>query len=173
MNKSRFGLFFMGVLALTMNSCSSVQELVSLNPHLYHLQNTECLTPYADFDTDSDETDDGLYSYGTFQMSYRKDLTTCDCKFNSLNYPCDFGKINVDVAFSDGILIIVEYPSSDMADCKCKVDASFSIKDLPLDDFPMKIYHGDTSGNYNPDTPKYAGNGRSIASGTLEVPYQL
>ena len=173
MNKSQFIATFMVILTLTINSCSSVEELISQNPQLYQLRNTECLTAYSDNVEESDGEDSGQYGYGTFQMTYREDRTTCDCKFNSLNYPCDFEKVNVDVTFSDDTLIIVEYPSSDMADCKCLVDASFTIKDLPIDDFTMKIYHGDTSGNYNPDAPKYVGKGRSIASGTLEVPYQL
>lgn len=164
----------MTVLILTLNSCSSVEELISQNPQLYHLQNTECLTAYADCEDDSDDESNGQYRYGTFQMTYRENPTICDCKFNSLNYPCDFGKVNIKITYSEGTLTIVEYPSSDTADCKCQVDASFTLKDLPLDDFQLKIYHGDTSGNYNPNKPMHIGSGRSIAScGIIEVKYQL
>ena len=167
-------IVFSTVLILTLNSCSSVEELISHNPQLYHLQNTECLTAYVDCEEGSEDGSNGQYGYGTFQMTYRENLTICDCKFNSLNYPCDFGKVNIKIIYSEGTLVIVEYPSSDTADCKCQVDASFTIRDLPLDDFQLKIYHGDTSGNYNPNNPIHIGSGRSIASGgTIEVKYQL
>lgn len=174
MNKALCRIVAISALIIILSSCSSVEELIAHNPQLYQLQNSECLTAYADGENYIDGEDNVQYGYGTFQMLYREDLTTCDCKFNSLNYPCDFGKVNVDVHFSNGILTIVEYPSSDMADCKCQVDASFTIKNLPLEDFQLKVYHGDTSGKYNPDKPKYIGSGRPIASGEfLEVPYQL
>lgn len=174
MEKYRYSIVFMTMIILILCSCSSIEDIVSRNPQLYQLRNSECLTTYTDGENYIDGEDNAQYGYGTFQMLYREDLTTCDCKFNSLNYPCDFGKVNVDVHFSNGILTIVEYPSSDMADCKCQVDASFTIKNLPLEDFQLKVYHGDTSGKYNPDKPKYIGSGRSKASGEfLEVPYQL
>ena len=94
------------------------------------------------------------------------------CRFNSLQYPCDFGKVNINVSYSNKTLTIVEFPSSDQADCLCEVDASFVIENLPDVDFIIKVYHGDTFGNYNADKPKFVIDTKSIASGEkLEYSY--
>ena len=51
-------------------------------------------------------------------------------------------------------MILIEYPTADKADCRCEIDASFIIENIPQNDFILKIYHGDTHGNYNIDNPK-------------------
>lgn len=172
MGKTLFSMAFMTILTLTINSCSSVEGLVSQPPRLYQLRNTECLIAYSDTDDVSGGDDNSQYGYCTFQMTYREDLTTCDCKFNALSYPCDFGKVNIVITYNEGVLTIVEYPSFDSADCRCPVDAEFTINNLPVEDFVIKIYHGDTSGEYNPDKPRYVGNGRPFtAENSFEIPY--
>ncbi len=54
-------------------------------------------------------------------------------------------------------MTIIEYPSSDTADCRCEIDAFFTIANIPQNGFILKIYHGDTEGNYDVDNPKYVG----------------
>lgn len=153
-------------------SCSSAEEAISPNPELYQLSNTECL-PYTVRSNGAPGSDgDEQLGQSTFQMNFGDDPSTCDCKFNSLDYPCDFGKVNIKISYADGTLTIVEYPSSDMADCRCPVDAAFSIKNLPQGEFRLKIYRGDTSGKYNPGKPKYEGSIKPVADRvSIKIPY--
>lgn len=78
---------------------------------------------------------------------------TAECVFKSLQYPCDFEKVNVEVSSNNRTIKVIEYPSSDLADCLCEVDATFNIEDLPGDSFILKIYRANTQGEYDPEKP--------------------
>lgn len=67
-------------------------------------------------------------------------------------------------------MTIVEYPSSDTADCRCEIDATFTIENIPHNEFVLKIYHGDTNGNYNKTALKYEGR-INPAEGKIMIPY--
>ncbi len=134
------------VVALSaLSSCSSAGDLILRYPYLSQLSNTECLN------SRSDGNDDYYRRRTTFEMNISDN--TAKCSFKALYYPCDFEKVNVDISYADGILTIVEYPSSDMADCICEVDTSFNIEDLPGSKFLLKVYRGNTDGQYNKDYP--------------------
>ena len=105
---------------------------------------------------------------GSFEMFF--DGQTAECRFISLDYPCDFWKVNVRTIYSTGTLMIIEYSTFDEAACRCKVDASFTIENIPQNEFVLKIYHGDTNGNYNKTTPKYEGR-INPAEGKIMIPY--
>lgn len=152
------------VLVLVFTSCSSTEEVISKNPYLSQIANTECLG-IADTDAPQSRGND---THGSFEMIM--DGTTARCRFMSLEYPCDFEKVNINISFNDGVLTIVEYPSSDEADCRCETDATFTINNLPDTDFILKIYHGDTKGNFNVASPKFSGRVR-IADGSFSTPY--
>lgn len=152
------------VLVLALTSCSSTEEVLSKTPYLSQINNTECLG-IADTDALQNRGND---THGSFEMIM--DGTTAQCRFNSLEYPCDFEKVNINVSYNDGVLTIVEYPSSDEADCRCETDATFTINNLPDTDFILKIYHGDTKVNFNIATPQFSGRVR-IADGSFSTPY--
>lgn len=152
------------VLVLALTSCSSMEEVISKNPYLSQITNTECL---GIADTDAPQNR-GNGTHGSFEMIM--DGTTAQCRFMSLEYPCDFEKVNINISFNDGVLTIVEYPSSDEADCRCEIDATFIINDLPDTDFMLKIYHGDTNGNFNIAAPKFSGRVR-VKDGSFSTPY--
>lgn len=125
-------------------SCSSTEDLASRFPYLSQIENTECLNSRAiDDDTNGGRTTFAMRISGTF----------AECCFKGLAYPCDFRNVNVEVSYHDGIMTIIEYPSSDMADCLCEVDASFVIEDFPADRFILKIYRGNTKGHYDKVNP--------------------
>lgn len=153
------------IILFVLASCSTIDDIVTATPYQQELKNSECLSSF--YDTDSRNGDQDNTEHGLFQMWYGADLSTVRCKFSSLEYPCDFEKVNIKILFSENTLTIIEYPSSDNADCRCLVDAEFTINNLPSGDFVLKIYRGDTSGNYNPDKPTLVGNGRSITSGEI------
>ena len=162
--------FLIAVMAVwLMSSCSSTEEVTARYPYISSIANTDCIDhtypeTYSE-DLQSIVDDAG----GSFEMTFEG--TTAKCKFTSLNYPCDFDKVNVKVNFKDGILTIVEFPSSDDADCRCMTDATFSIMNMPEEDFILKIYHGDTKGHYNDDSPIYSGI-VSIEGDSLTISYQ-
>lgn len=141
----------LSLFAIALSSCSSSEDVVSLYPSIHDLENTECVSL---FDTDGTGVR-GEVSEGAFEMVFEKEAAKC--KFTSLDYPCDFERVNVNIKYDGETMTIIEYPSSDMADCRCEVDASFIIKNIPQNDFILKIYPGDTEGNYNIDNPKYEG----------------
>lgn len=109
------------LLIFTLSSCSSAEDIALQHPYLSQLNNTECLNS-KDIDFSQSRSED---SNGSFEMVF--DGNTAKCKFTSLEYPCDFEKVNVNVFYSEGVLTIVEYPSSDKVDCRCEIDASFLI----------------------------------------------
>lgn len=147
---------------MVLASCTSTEDTPPAAPRLSSLNNTECLG----FSPQS-RSDNGYI--GSFEMIL--DGSAARCKFTSLLYPCDFGKVNVSVDYSDGILTIVEYPSSDFADCLCETNASFTIEDIPQNDFVLKIYRGAaSSGTYYEEYPMYTGK-FSIREGALTIPY--
>lgn len=143
-----------------LTSCSGTEDVALKFPYLSMLGNTDCHGSI-----DRSRVDRGN---GSFEMIL--DGTTAKCKFVSLDYPCDFGKVNVNVIYNEGILAIVEYPSSDIADCRCETDASFYILNMPEEDFILKIYRGDTFGNFNEEFPRYTGR-FSIEKGIISIPY--
>ncbi len=153
-------------------SCSSMEEITSKYPTINNLKNTECKTHELEIVNSDASESDSYFEHGTIQIWCGDIPMKVICRFNSLQYPCDFGKVNVQVSYSDKTLTIVEFPSSDQADCLCEVDASFVIENLPDEDFIIKVYHGDTFGYYNADKPKFVGNTKSIVSGEkLEYSY--
>lgn len=152
------------MLIFMLSSCSSVEDITLQHPYLSQLTNTECLNS-KDIDYSQSRSDD---SNGSFEMVFEGN--TAKCKFTSLEYPCDFEKVNVNVFYSEGVLTIVEYPSSDKADCRCEISASFLIENVPQLDFILKIYHGDTTGRFNPDKPLYEGE-ISLSDGKITFPY--
>lgn len=163
--KSPVNMFFMTTMLIFMlSSCSNVEDMALQHPYLSQLNNTECLNS-TDINFSQSRSED---SNGSFEMVL--DGNTAKCKFSSLEYPCDFEKVNVNVFYSEGVLTIVEYPSSDKADCRCEISASFLIENVPQQDFILKIYHGDTTGRFNPDTPVYDGK-ISLSDSKITIPY--
>lgn len=130
---------------ISLGSCSSSEDLVSRYPYLSQLSNTPCLNSRSS----GDESDNDVHA--TFEIKINGN--TAECAFKSLDYPCDFGKVNIEVSYDESIITVLEYPSSDMADCICDVNATFTIENLPKDNFILKIYRCNSSRKYNNDTP--------------------
>lgn len=148
------------VLITTLFSCTSVEDAAYGYPYVSELENTGCIVHM-----DDDDTDGGR---GRFEMI--RDGDKARCRFTSLDYPCDFGLVNVRVTYGNGVLTIVEYPSHDNADCRCETEASFIIENVPESDLMLRIYHGDTSGRFDVGTPGYSGR-IELAGGRMSVPY--
>lgn len=148
------------MLIMTLSSCTSVEDVAHGYPYVSELEHTGCLTHMVDVATDGDR--------GRFEMI--KDGGKARCRFTSLDYPCDFGMVNVRVTYDSGVLTVVEYPSHDNADCRCETEASFVIENVPEGDLMLRIYHGDTSGRYDVGTPGYSGR-IEFAGGRMSVPY--
>lgn len=144
--------------SIASSSCSSMEDAVIQNPYISNLANTGCISHWDSVNTESRSDDNN----GSFEMLFEGQLSRC--KFTSLEYPCDYEQVNVKVSYNDGTMKIVEYPSSDTADCRCNIDASFTIENMPQHDFILKIYHGDTEGKYDNETPKYVGRINPIKS---------
>lgn len=161
LNKIQLAIIAVIAIAI-MESCSSTEDVVYSQPYLFNLHNTECLNALPDLTDASRASESGT--------SFIIDIngTTAKCQFLSLEYPCDFEKVNVKASFSDNVLTIVEYPSSDKADCICEVNASFIIKELPSTNFTLRIFRGDTSGNCHADRPEYE-DSVNIQSGPYEA----
>ncbi len=146
------------------SSCSSTEDAVIQNPYISNLGNTGCISHW---DTDNAESRSEVNKC-SFEMLFEGQVTRC--KFTSLVYPCDYEQVNVKVTYTDGTMTIVEYPSSDTADCRCEIDANFTIENMPQNIFILKIYNGDTNGNYNKTTPKYEGR-INPADGKIRILY--
>lgn len=164
-------LYLSAIIALiatsnVLGSCSSAEETILKQPYLSQLNNTECIshTRTEAFLRRADE------SKCTFEMIFEGSVAKC--KFTALDYPCDFGKVNINVSYEDGVLTIVEFPSSDEADCRCETDATFTIINAPEKDFILKIYHGDTTGKYNKDSPRYSGT-INVKDHSINIPYYI
>lgn len=134
---------------LALASCSSAEEMALQPSYISQLNDTGCLNNSDFLQSRSD------YNFSSFEMEF--DGNKAKCKFKSLIYPCDFGRVNVNVISSEGMLTIVEYPSSDKANCLCEVNASFLIENIPQQDFILTIYHAGPNGMYNPAQPMYQG----------------
>lgn len=152
------------VASVVSSSCSSTEDAVIQNPYISNLGNTGCISHW---DTDNAESRSEVNKC-SFEMLFEGQVTRC--KFTSLVYPCDYEQVNVKVTYTDGTMTIVEYPSSDTADCRCEIDVNFTIENMPQNIFILKIYHGDTNGNYNKTTPKYEGR-INPADGKIRIPY--
>lgn len=150
--------------SIVSSSCSSMEDAVIQNPYISNLENTGCISHW---DSDNAESRSEV-NKGSFEMLFEGQLSRC--KFTSLVYPCDYEQVNVKVTYTDGTMTIVEYPSSDTADCRCKIDASFIIENMPQYDFILKIYNGDTEGRYDNVTPKYVGR-INPTKGKIMIPY--
>ena len=74
-----------------MSSCSSTEDVTARYPYISSLANTNCL---SHIDTDS-EFSRGSDATGIFEMTVNG--TTAHCKFTSLDYPCDFEKVNISL----------------------------------------------------------------------------
>ncbi len=160
------------IIATMAVSCSSMEEITSKYPTINNLKNTECKTHELEIVNSDASEPDSDFEHGTIQIWCGDIPMKIICRFNSLQYPCDFEKVNINVSYFNKTLTIVEFPSSDQADCLCEVDASFVIENLPDEDFIIKVYHGDIFGNYNADKPNFVGDTKSIASGEkLEYSY--
>lgn len=154
------------ITTVGLTSCSSTEDLNIKYPYPYMLSNTECLSN-INTEYTQNKTDD---NNGIFEIIL--DGSTARCRFISLEYPCDFGKVNINIIYNDGVLTIVEYPSSDKADCHCEIDAMFSILNMPDKDFILKIYHGDITGSYNKKSPQYEGK-ITINNHAITIPYRI
>lgn len=162
-----FYIFFVFCLAtLLLFSCSSVEEPAcrdTSNPEGVRVVNILS-------STDDNESD---FVYGTIQVWCGDVPMKCICLFHALKYPSDYGKVNIKATYSDKVLTLVEYPSSDKSENFCIVNASCTIENIPDEDFIIKVYHGDIYGNYNADKPNFVGDTKSIASGEkLEYSYR-
>ncbi len=135
--------------SIALSSCSSMEDVALQNPYISNLGDTGCVTHW---DTDNAESRSEV-NKGSFEMLFEEQVAKC--KFTSLDYPCDYEQVNVKISYNNGTMTIIEYPSSDTVDCRCDVDASFTIENMPQNDFILRIYHGDTNGNYDNATPKY------------------
>ena len=151
--------------AIALSSCSSMEDAVMQNPYISSLENTGCLSHW---DTDNAESRSEV-NKGSFEMLFEGQVAKC--KFTSLDYPCDYEQVNVKIAYNEGGMILIEYPTADKADCRCEIDASFIIENIPQNDFILKIYHGDTHGNYNIDNLKYEGR-INQTEGKIVIPYR-
>ncbi len=150
--------------SIVLGSCSSMEDIAIQNPYISNLGNTGCMSHW---DTDNAESRSEV-NKGSFEMLFEEQVAKC--KFTSLDYPCDYEQVNVKISYNNGIMTIIEYPSSDTADCRCEIDTSFTIENMPQNDFILKIYHGDTKGNYDNATPKYEGRANQT-DGKIIIPY--
>lgn len=157
-------LIVITLASIASSSCSSMEDAVIQNPYISNLANTGCISHWDSDNTESRSEDNN----GSFEMLFDGPLSRC--KFTSLEYPCDYEQVNVKVSYNDGTMTIVEYPSSDTADCRCEIDATFTIENMPQNNFILKIYHGDTNVNYNKTTPKYEGR-INPAEDKIMIPY--
>lgn len=132
-------------------SCSSIDDLCVRYPTISSINNTECECPTLLSAIILDSHDEIESDQCIFSMT--KDGSIAKCSFTALQYPCDFGQVNIDVTYENDIMTIVEYPSSDLADCRCKMDVSFFIENMPQHDFLLKIYRGNTHGQYDNHYP--------------------
>ena len=121
---------FMAIIlgSTALSSCSSMEDIALQNPYISNVEDTGCLSHW---DTDNAEGRSEVNN-GTFEMIF--DGKDAKCKFTSLEYPCDYEQVNVKITYNEGIMIIIEYPSSDKADCRCEIDASFTIENMPKND---------------------------------------
>ena len=131
----------------------SSEEEESTNPFISQLSNSECKSHSSVPEIHSTRSDESVET--TFEMTFEG--SEAICTYTSLHYFCDYGKVNIMIDFKDDVLSIVEYPSGDIADCYCDVDASFTIKNIPDKEFTLKLFSADTSGNYREDCPVYSG----------------
>lgn len=157
-------LIVITLASIASSSCSSMEDAVIQNPYISNLENTGCISHW---DTDNTESRSEVRR-GSFEMFF--DGQAAECRFISLDYPCDFWKVNVRTIYSTGTLTIIEFSTFDEAACRCEVDASFTIENIPQNEFVLKIYHGDTNGNYNKTTPKYEGR-INPAEDKIMIPY--
>lgn len=128
-----------------------MEDIAIQNPYISNLGNTGCLSHWNADNAESRRE----VNQGSFEMLFEGQIAKC--KFTSLDYPCDYEQVNVKIAYNEEVMTIIEYPNSDKADCRCEIDASFTIENMPQNDFILKIYHGDTEGNYDVDNPRYVG----------------
>ncbi len=156
--KSRNSIYLATLMLITLSSCSGTEELVS-KPYLSDLNHTGCLNTRSSLD----------FEECTFEMIISGN--TADCFFKSLEYPCDFEKVNIDFSYNEDTLTVVEYPSSNAANCLCNVDASFRIEDLPKGNIILKIYSADTKGQYNKEKPVLT-EMIEVKNGTVRFPYK-
>lgn len=155
--------------AIALCSCSSTEDIVSPKiPFLTNVQNSDCLS--HDFSNIGSESrfDAEWWRGGAFEMYLEGNHAKC--KFYSLHYNCDYQRVNIKIIYQPGILSIVEYPSGDMADCICDVDATFTIEDVPEGPFLLKIYRAYINGEYDVDKPEFVGN-VDLSDGGILVPY--
>lgn len=139
------------VCGLTL-SCSSSEDAVLQKPSLANLSNTVCKDEGVSAQTDSEQ------EMSSTKLTMTKIGSELKCEFKDLQYPCDFQKVNVKIEVENHNLVIVDYPTQDMADCICCVDASFSINDLEDGTYSLTIYNGQAAtGSYNKAYPLYSG----------------
>ena len=152
------------LVSIALNSCSSMEDVALQNPYISHLVNTGCLSHW---DTDNAESRSEV-TKGSFEMLFEEQVAKC--KFSSLDYPCDYKQVNVKITYNNRTMTIIEYPSSDTADCRCEIDASFTIENIPQNEFILKIYHGNTKGNFDNETPRFEGVVNKT-DGKIIIPY--
>lgn len=139
------------VCGLTL-SCSSSEDAVLQKPSLANLTNTTCKDVAISAQADSEQ------DLPSTSLTMVKNGNELKCVLKDLQYPCDFQKVNVKVEVQGHDIVIVEYPTQDMADCLCYVDASFSIKDLEEGTYSLAIYRGEAAtGNYDKAYPLFSG----------------
>lgn len=164
MNNTILQYFLVVLSVIVASACSSIDDVLIQYPYISGITNTDCL---SSLDVIEDQSLD-VAGKSMFEMTISG--TTATCKFTSLYYPCDFGHVNINVTYGDRVMTIVEYPSSDLADCRCMTDVTFTIENIPDSDFILKIYHGSPTGAFNVDAPCYSGL-ISHADGGLSILY--
>lgn len=156
--------------ACALCSCSSTEDIVNPKmPFLTNVQNSDCLSSRSELDSDSENYPHWeWWRDGAFEMYLEG--SHAKCKFYSLHYNCDYERVNIKIIYQQGVLSIVEYPSSNNANCLCDIDATFTIEDIPDGPFLLKLYSAYIDGNYDVDKPEFVGN-VNLSDGGIFIPY--
>lgn len=82
-------LIVITLASIASTSCSSMEDTVIQNPLISNLANTGCISHWDSVNTESRSE----VRKGSFEMFF--DGQAAECRFISLDYPCDFWKVNV------------------------------------------------------------------------------
>lgn len=161
------------MLLVCMSSCSTTEEFVKdetdseeVNPIVPVIKNlliSECLGhPDIDF----------IEKYGTNDNDYfemKIDGSVAKCKFAKMAAECSW-RLKVNASIKDNTLTIIAYcPNKHLADCECELESTFTIENIPEEDFRLKIYIGKrVTGEYDESRLFYDGK-VVVADGALKV----
>ena len=143
-------LFVLTGVALNMASCSTEEpeEQPLSEAYIASLMDSGCKEDV--FDNYESKTWDNETQT---MFSICLEGNVAKCKFENLIYACDFPPANVDLTTEGNNIYIVEYPSSDMADCLCTADVSFDIMNIESGEYCLYIYRGNEKGEHG-DNPR-------------------